>query len=245
MKTSSGKDNYIKILNEQENHHNFQYQEGLNICPDFEKGVECANGFHFTDTQNFSRWLEYGSHYRKVTYIRDMETGTCKTKYKCSSFVLGPRKEVSELLVTEEQQLDAVTQNGRSIQYIKNPSEEMKLVAVTINGNAIQFIVFPSEKVQLAAVSQNGYSIQFIKYPSISVQLAAVTQYGLSIKIIKDPSILVQLAAVNQNGLAIQYIKDPSEKVQLAAITQNEEAINYIEYKKGRSIIQKIWSFFF
>jgi hypothetical protein len=66
-------------------------------------------------------------------------------------------------LETEEQQLEAVKQNGYAIIHIKNPSEAVQLEAVMENGHAIQFIDSPSEEVQLAAVRQNGHAIKNIE----------------------------------------------------------------------------------
>jgi len=130
---------------------------------------------------------------------------------------------------SEALQLAVVKWSGSVIYYIKNPSEAVKLAAVKQNGLAIEFIKNPSETVQLAAVEQNGYAIQFIKNPSEVVKLAAVTQRGRAIGHIDNPSEAVQLAAVKQDGLVIQFIKNPSEAVKLAAVTQNGFAIQFIK----------------
>jgi len=130
---------------------------------------------------------------------------------------------------TEEEQLNAVTQDGYAIQFIKNPSEKVQLAAVSKNGYAIKYIKNPSEKVQITAVSKNGYVIEFIKNPSEKVQLAAINQNGYAIVNIKNPSEKIKLAAATKNGHVMEYIKNPSEKVQLAAVNESGYAIEFIE----------------
>lgn len=48
---------------------------------------------------------------------------------------------------TEEEKINAVTQDGGAIQYIYNPSEEVQLAAVKQNGYAIKYIHNPGEEV--------------------------------------------------------------------------------------------------
>ena len=55
---------YFKITNAEENHHGFQYADGLNIL--IEKFNDdpnqscCAGGFYFTDAANIFKFLSYG-----------------------------------------------------------------------------------------------------------------------------------------------------------------------------------------
>ena len=65
-----------------------------------------------------------------------------------------------------KKQLEVVKQDGRTIQYIKNPSLEVQLEAVKQNGFAIYYIKNPSLEVQLEAVKQNGFAIQYIDIES-------------------------------------------------------------------------------
>ena len=51
----------------------------------------------------------------------------------------------------EQEQLEAVKQDGYAIEFSKNPSEEVQLEAVKQNGYAIRFIKNPSEKVKKVA----------------------------------------------------------------------------------------------
>ena len=63
---------------------------------------------------------------------------------------------------TEEEQIEAVQNNGLMLEYINNPSEKVQLKAVKDYGYAIQYIDNPSEKVQLEAVRQK--KIYYCRY---------------------------------------------------------------------------------
>ena len=123
---------------------------------------------------------------------------------------------------TEEEQLEAIKQNGKLIYYIKNPSEAVQLAAVKQNVQAIGLIKNPSEEIQLVAIKQDGNAICYIQNPSEKVQLEAIKQNGKSIEDMK-------LAAVKRDGWEIGLIKNPSEAVQLVAVKQNVNAIEDIQ----------------
>ena len=75
---------------------------------------------------------------------------------------------------TEEEQIEAVKQDGTIIRYINNPSKELQLEAVKANGNAIEYMNNPSEEVQLEAVKQDGYTITDINNPTDKVIKEAI-----------------------------------------------------------------------
>ena len=104
--------------------------------------------------------------------------------------------------------------NKKELKLLNNMSEQEQLEAVREDGLLIQYIDNPSEKVQIEAVSRNGLAIRYIDNPSEKVQLEAVSRDGLIIKYINNPSERVQLEAVSSNGLAIQYIENPSEYIK-------------------------------
>ena len=183
---------------------------------------EEATGISKKDIQNW-----YDSNKTKIEDGRDLN--------KCS----------------EEVQIDFVTQNGRAIEHIDNPSEEVQLAAVSNYGRAIGGIIekgiIPSEQVQIAAVSNNGYAIGYIDNPSEEVQLAAVTEIVEAVRFIDNPTENVQLAIVNENGGYIKYIIDkgivPSEAVQLAAVKQFRQVIKHIPNpsEKVKALHKKLW----
>jgi hypothetical protein len=67
---------------------------------------------------------------------------------------------------TEEEQIEAVKQDGYVIQCINNPSEEMQLIAVKNNGNNITEINNPTDKVIQEAIKKidinNTYNLKYM-----------------------------------------------------------------------------------
>ena len=63
---------YYKVTNKDENHHSFQYQDGLNILiQPFNKNVYdscCKGGFYFTTLDNIHKFLEFGEYIREVSF---------------------------------------------------------------------------------------------------------------------------------------------------------------------------------
>ena len=55
---------YFKITNAEENHHGFQYADGLNVLiEEFNDDPNqscCAGGLYFTDIANIFKFLNYG-----------------------------------------------------------------------------------------------------------------------------------------------------------------------------------------
>jgi hypothetical protein len=62
---------YYKVMNDAENHHGFQYQNGLNVLTEEfndDPNDSCGpGGLYFTNKENLYRFLEYGSNIRRVS----------------------------------------------------------------------------------------------------------------------------------------------------------------------------------
>ena len=116
--------------------------------------------------------------------------------------------------MSEQEQLEAVRENGYSIKYINNPSEKVQLEAVRSNGLAIEYIDNPSEEVQLEAVSRNGLLIKYLNNPSEEVQLEAVRECALAIKHIKNPSEYIKsiIDIIETSGRCVYVLHEPNKK---------------------------------
>nr|URM62439.1 ankyrin repeat domain containing protein [Mimivirus sp.] len=59
---------YYKITNRRENHHGFQYRDGLNILiePFQEIGSCVPGGFYFTTAQHIFKYISYGVYLREI-----------------------------------------------------------------------------------------------------------------------------------------------------------------------------------
>lgn len=90
-----------------------------------------------------------------------------------------------------KKQLAQVSNDGMSIQDIKNPSELVQLAAVRENGHAIEFIENPSEKVQMAALKADEDRDDNNKFVNIAANpMASFLNWGKSeiFKAIKNPT---------------------------------------------------------
>ncbi len=61
---------WFKITNREENHHGFQYQDGLNVLTEpFNDNLYascCTGGFYFSDAHNILRFIGYGCYLREI-----------------------------------------------------------------------------------------------------------------------------------------------------------------------------------
>ena len=194
---------FIKILNAEENHHGFQYKEGLNTCPYFDTTTNSNNGFHFIDLKHWLDWANYGDHYREVLSCDIVVPVECWSQWKTNEFVLGPRKEFKAFFKTEDEKFNAVLTNPKTFEFIENPSESVQRIALQRRGCFIQYIENPSEEMKLMAVTRDGLAIQYIESPSEEMKLAAVCQNGNAIKFIENPSIEIKVGAVKENRDAL------------------------------------------
>ena len=97
---------YFKITNKDENHHNFQYVDGLNILQDeFNNDPNqscCAGGFYFTDVANIFKFLDYGIYLRIVTLPINnpdflMINDKSNDKWRANMIILGKRYDLSDV----------------------------------------------------------------------------------------------------------------------------------------------------
>lgn len=90
-------------------------------------------------------------------------------------------KELSNFMVDiKKQQFELVRMlldiDGRTIQYIKEPTEEMMLQAVKQNGMAIQYILpaKQTEEIKWAAIDNNPFCFEFVYEPTMPMWLKAL-----------------------------------------------------------------------
>ena len=95
---------YYKITNVEENHHGFQYKDGLNILEEkFNDNPEahcCAGGLYFTDAKNIFEFLDYGIYLRKITLPVEnpnFKMVVDEKKYRANMIILGKRYELSNV----------------------------------------------------------------------------------------------------------------------------------------------------
>ena len=91
---------YFKITNAEENHHGFQYADGLNVLiEEFNDDPNqscCRGGLYFTDAANIFNFLSYGIYLREVTLPTDnpdfkMIKDKNNDKWRANMIILGKR----------------------------------------------------------------------------------------------------------------------------------------------------------
>ncbi len=98
----------LKITNDKENHHGFQYQDGLNVLPeDQEKGAgfkmngSCVDGgFYFTDIANIAEFFLYGTNLRVVELPLSDPDFKCvpdgKNKWRANKIIFGKKYDLKK-----------------------------------------------------------------------------------------------------------------------------------------------------
>jgi hypothetical protein len=81
-----------------------------------------------------------------------------------------------QAILTAEEALKAVEQNGYALRYVKDQTEAVCLKAVEQNGYALQYVKDQTEAVCLKAVEQDGdalqYVLEFTLFRSIAVRFS-------------------------------------------------------------------------
>jgi len=94
---------YFKITNANENHHGFQYCDGLNILKEkFNKTGSCVpGGLYFTNAKNILSFLRFGTNLRKVYLPTDnknfvMVEDPNEDKWRANMLILGEKMSLSD-----------------------------------------------------------------------------------------------------------------------------------------------------
>ena len=72
------------------------------------------------------------------------------------------KKTLGSFKSCEKYCLEAVKQDGYTLQFVKNQTEEICLEAVRNDAYALKYVKNQTEKVCLEAVKQNGYALKYI-----------------------------------------------------------------------------------
>jgi hypothetical protein len=92
---------FYKILNEDEKHHELQYQTGLNIDPvPFDPSGDCKPGGIYFSREHILAFLNYGPWLRKVTLpdnAQVYENPGKPRKWKADRVILGEREKLDDV----------------------------------------------------------------------------------------------------------------------------------------------------
>ncbi len=211
---------YYKVLNDEMNHHGFQFQLGLNTDTSDFNDEECKNGLHFCKKEDVMLWLSYGSKLAFITIPETAKVCHFKDKSKADSIVIKKVIMLRDWSEWENKEfcLEAVKENGDFLGYVNNQTEEMCLEAVKQNGNALYFVKNQTEEICLEAVKRDGCALHYIKNQTEEICLEAVKQNGMTLSFVRNQTEEICLEAVKQNKLALRYVKNKTEKICLEAV---------------------------
>jgi hypothetical protein len=211
----------VKVLNDEEKHNGYQYNEGLNIdTVDLNSKGECKKGgLYFTDYRYLFKF-----YYRSLCEIiriieipNDAQVYVEDKKYKANKIILGEkfenmRKLYEKCLNNMEKCLEVVKNNGDALGFISESliNKKICLEAVKNNGGALKYV---SEKLKdyticLEAVKNNGDALAFVP--------EKIKDYNLCLK------------AVKNNGKALEFVNLMDKKICLEAVKNNGNALEFV-----------------
>jgi hypothetical protein len=144
---------------------------------------------------------------------------------------------IDEKAQTPDICLYAVRQNGRALQYVKNPTPLMEHEAVRQTGRAVAFVREQTRDLCVAAVKQNGLWLKYVRHPDKTVIMMAVHNNPMALKYVKEAEQTPFLCkmAVTTNGLAIRHVIKKTPELCAAAIQQNPHAKLYCRPSMGNA----------
>ena len=141
---------YYKITNAEENHHGFQYQDGLNVLKEpFNENPKdhcCAGGLYFTDIKNIFEFLNYGIYVREVRLPIDhpkFKMIKDENKYRANMIILGKRYELFSVETGVSNMLSA---------YLKSPLSQVR--------NCIAISAWETFKMLIEKGADNNYALR-------------------------------------------------------------------------------------
>ena len=119
---------YFKITNATENHHGFQYSDGLNVLKEkFNDNPDdscCAGGLYFTNVENIFKFLNYGIYLREI--ILPLENPDFRMikdprgdKWRANMIILEKRHDLSNVATFQylmEKGADVHSENDYALQ---------------------------------------------------------------------------------------------------------------------------------
>lgn len=238
----------VKLTNQTENHHGFQYQTGLNIDTGSIRNRPCSQGLYFTELDKIPLWLDYKHHkvvikdqdetyvdyvvdpmiwYRTVTIPDTAQVYIEKDKFKTDQFILSERKRIEELS-DPQLLLKILDKDYRRYKYVKQ-TPELSLEVVKINGLARKYVIESNPEIDAAAVQQNGLAIEYVKNPTPELWLMAIRKTPKVIQNLESKAVRKQ--ALSENGMLLQYLENPDKDECLAAVRNQGMALAFVKNK--------------
>ncbi len=122
-KTYTQETKFYKILNNNMNHHGFQYKEGLNEdTKPFELERKCSGGLYFSDLDHIAEFFDFGSYIAKVIIPADaMCIQVSESEWKADKIILFDIKPLKQWEMWQDKNfcLHAVKHYAHNLQYVE------------------------------------------------------------------------------------------------------------------------------
>jgi len=169
---------YFKITNEKENHHGFQYYDGLNVLKekfnDDPKASCVAGGFYFTDVENIFEFLGYGIYLREVTLPTDDPDFKMvqdeNNKWRANKIILGKRYNLNDVSTFE-----FLISNGADIRAKKDYA--IRWASKNGHFKVVKFLISKEADIH----SKNEYAIRWASRNGHADIIKVLTENGANI----------------------------------------------------------------
>lgn len=222
---------FVKLTNKEENHNNFQFQDGLNIdnIPFNPNGSCSKGGIYFIEEQNIGKWTQYGTYImyyvRDVIIPNDAKVYVEKDKFKADKLILSVRMSLNKKYT-----LIRLKKNGYELARISNSikDKDMCMIAICENNYAIMYVPksILDKDIYLEATTCFSYD------SSYNITMLAICINGLILEHVpeelKDRKICIN--ALKENGNALQFVPEILKDREMCdeAITNNGNALQFV-----------------
>ena len=218
---------YFKIVNASENHHNLQYQTGLNIDPiPFQKEGSCVpGGIYFTTIKHILKFLNMGIYLREVTIpeYAEMIEDPEGEKWRASKVILGERKDLCDVSTWEyliSVGADIHAENDEAIRWASLYGHiEVVKYLVSIGAD-----IHANNNYAIRLASKHGH-LEVVKYlVSIGADIHADNDYA--IRYASEKGYLEVVKYLVSIGADIHALND--EAIRYASLNGHLEIVKYL-----------------
>jgi len=256
---------YYKITNQDENHHGFQYKNGMNILiePFVDEGSCIPGGLYFTGIENILHFVRYGVYLREVTLPTndiDFKMVVDKNKWRANKIIFGKKYDLRNINTWKYLEKNGADIN-KHVKYVlrwavKNNFFNVlrylinKGIDINVhNGYAIRTAVQFNHLKIVVYLLDNGADVNINNGGPL--QIAAedgnmeITHYLVEkgADVCADNNLAIQLAAQNGQLEMVHYLVEKgaditdnnNEAIALAAAQGHIEVVRYL-IEKGANI---------
>lgn len=214
---------YMKCLNINLNHNNFQYKLGPNedFLPFNPVGSCNGGGLYFTTSDHIHEFINYGPNIAIIELCTDAIfyiDPDFKHKFKTNKFII--KKIIKQ---TEEICKKAVEYDPVKLLDVEEQTEEICKIAVAGNSYMLRYVWNQTDEICKIAIANNCYMINHVKNQTEELCKMAVQENGLALEYIKKQTDEICKLAVQQNGEAYRYVKNQTDEIYRLA----EQQIRY------------------